>query len=224
MKNKDSVFLKNNHDNYEVPRSVLDDALQQMYKDSIAAKPKKSFRLGLFMTSFSWAISCVVIFCTMFFVVLTVITDDKYYNPDVDIEVISCNYEELDKTKINSIEEYDRLNQTDYAYFRDYEITESYSLQFEAKDVMVEEYYLYQEIEIIFQALDVDYRINNIHNVKRYDFKTQINNIDFNYTHIDNVCYAFYKTKDYKYYFTVKSSDEALLTEIFTHFFKTSLL
>ena len=224
MKNKDSVFLKNNHDNYEVPRSVLDDALKQMCKDSIAAKPKKRFRLGLFMTSFSWAISCVVIFCTMFFVVLTVITDDKYYNPDVDTGIVNVRYDELAKTKILSIEEYNIVNQTDYAYFRGYEITESNSLQFEAKDVMVEEYYLYQEIEIIFQTLDVDYRINNIHNVKRYDFKTQINNIDFNYTHIDNVCYALYKMSDYQYYFTVKSSDETLLTEIFTHFFKTSLL
>ena len=224
MKNKDSVFLKNNHDNYEVPRSVLDDALQQMYKDSIAAKPKKSFRLGLFMTSFSWAISCVVIFCTMFFVVLTVITDDKYYNPDVDTGIVNVRYNELAKTKISSIEEYNIVNQTDYAYFRGYEITESYSLQFEAKDVMVEEYYLYERTDILIQVVYGDNKINNIHKVKRYDFKTQINNIDFNYTHIDNVCYAFYKTKDYKYYFTVKSSDEALLTEIFTHFFKTSLL
>lgn len=224
MKNKDSVFLKNNHDNYEVPRSVLDDALQQMYKDSIAAKPKKSFRLGLFMTSFSWAISCVVIFCTMFFVVLTVITDDKYYNPDVDTGIVNVRYNELAKTKISSIEEYNIVNQTDYAYFRGYEITESYSLQFEAKDVMVEEYYLYERTDILIQVVYGDNKINNIHKVKRYDFKTQINNIDFNYTHIDNVCYAFYKTKDYKYYFTVKSSDETLLTEIFTHFFKTSLL
>ncbi|MDE5547222.1 MAG: hypothetical protein K2I88_07135 [Anaeroplasmataceae bacterium] len=119
---------------------------------------------------------------------INVSKNDRYWKEMIDY--VSVSYTNLEKTSLSSIEELNKEKHAHFYWLDNMERTESYILTYQGKNVLIEEHYLYEDIECVLYVINTASTIHEI----------EINSSILNNTFMIETYYINYGFKDDKYY------------------------
>ncbi|MDE7384947.1 MAG: hypothetical protein K2M84_04215, partial [Anaeroplasmataceae bacterium] len=91
---------------------------------------------------------------------INVSKNDRYWKEMIDY--VSVSYTNLEKTSLSSIEELNKEKHAHFYWLDNMERTESYILTYQGKNVLIEEHYLYEDIECVLYVINTASTIHEI--------------------------------------------------------------
>lgn len=132
------------------------------------------------------------------------------------IERVSIDYSDLEKTQSVSIEELNETKDAQFYWLENMTRIESYILTYKGKNTIIEEHYLYYDIECVLYIINLESRITELIISEKLDTFFLHNELKIKYAFLENDAMGEF-IANYKYQFKINSSDTSTIETILSN-------
>lgn len=133
------------------------------------------------------------------------------------MSVTEINYDDLEKEESKSLRQLNKENNGRFYWLKNAELTETYQLKQENKIILIEEHYLYNTIECVLYATNVETYIPEINTEERYNVDYLLNkNTKINYVIDESKTFGQF-VYFFQYKIEIQSTDTSTIETIFSN-------